>query len=106
VSYCCAVSSDAGADGYSDLLVKIVDLNDRTKVQSLSDNPKSVRSAAWDPSGQYLVSCLEKPVRESMQLTRQVTAGCDGKVKIYDMTGTAPLHLKIMDGIISPSESE
>ena len=44
------------ADIDSDLLVKIVDVDDVEKVAVLSDNPKSVRSAAWDPLGQYLVS--------------------------------------------------
>lgn len=40
---------------FSDLLVKIVHVNDTTRVSLLSDNTKSVRSATWDPSGRYLV---------------------------------------------------
>lgn len=42
--------------GFSDLLVKIIHVNETTKVSMLSDNTKSVRSASWDPSGRYLVS--------------------------------------------------
>lgn len=55
----------------------------------LSDNAKPVRSAAWDPSGKYLV-----------------TAGCDGRLKIYDTSGSTPVNVKIMDGVIGPSEAE
>lgn len=36
----------------------------------------------------------------------QTTASCDGKLKIYDMSGSEPLHLKTMEGIIGSSESE
>lgn len=42
----------------SDLLVKVLHVNDTTRVSLLSDNTKSVRSATWDPSGKYLVSWL------------------------------------------------
>jgi hypothetical protein len=40
----------------SDLLVKVVHVNDTTRVSLLSDNTKSIRSATWDPTGKYLVS--------------------------------------------------
>lgn len=39
----------------SDLLVKIVNVQDTSKVSFLSDNVKAVRSASWDPSGKHLV---------------------------------------------------
>lgn len=74
----------------SDLFVKIVDLEDEDKqVTLLSDNAKPVRSAAWDPSGQYLV-----------------TAACDGKLKVYDTTSSSPLCVRVLDSIISPSEAD
>nr|XP_031860604.1 uncharacterized protein CI109_003935 [Kwoniella shandongensis]KAA5527676.1 hypothetical protein CI109_003935 [Kwoniella shandongensis] len=72
-----------------DLLVKIVHVKDTTRVSLLSDNNKSVRSATWDPSGRYLT-----------------TASCDGKLKVYDTAGSTPICLKIMEGIISSSESD
>ena len=46
----------------SDLLVKIVHVNDTTRTSLISDNAKSVRSAVWDPSGRYLVSQDPQPV--------------------------------------------
>lgn len=42
----------------SDLLVKVVHVNDTTRVSLLSDNTKSIRSATWDPTGRYLVRVL------------------------------------------------
>lgn len=69
--------------------MKIVNVRDTTKVSLLSDNIKPVRSAAWDPEGKFLV-----------------TAGCDGKIKIYDTTGTAPACVKIMEGIIGQTDVE
>jgi hypothetical protein len=42
----------------SDLLVKVVHVNDTTRVSLLSDNTKSIRSATWDPTGKYLVRLL------------------------------------------------
>ncbi|KAK4685805.1 chromosome transmission fidelity protein 4, partial [Tremellales sp. Uapishka_1] len=72
-----------------DLLVKIVHVNDTSRVALLSDNTKSARSATWDPSGKYLT-----------------TVSCDGKLKIYDTTASTPLCLKIMDGVVASSESD
>lgn len=69
--------------------MKIVNVRDTTKVLLLSDNPKPVRSASWDPEGKFLV-----------------TAGCEGKIKIYDTTGTAPACVKIMEGIIGQTDVE
>jgi hypothetical protein len=45
----------------SDLLVKVVHVNDTTRVSLLSDNTKSIRSATWDPTGKYLVRVLVPP---------------------------------------------
>ncbi|ORY30355.1 hypothetical protein BCR39DRAFT_529347 [Naematelia encephala] len=72
-----------------DLLVKIVHVRDTSRVSLLTDNTKSVRSAAWDPSGKYLT-----------------TACCDGKLRIYDMSGSEPVLLKIMEGVIGSSEPD
>lgn len=73
----------------SDLLVKIVNVRDTSKVSLLSDNVKSVRSAAWDPEGKLLV-----------------TSGCDGKLKVYDTSGSAPACVKIMEGIVGQTDVE
>ena len=41
----------------SDLLVKVVDVKETSRVTHLMDYNKSARSAVWDPTGKYLVSC-------------------------------------------------
>lgn len=69
--------------------MKIIDVRDPTKVSLLTDNVKPVRSAAWDPEGTFLV-----------------TSGCDGKLKIYDTTGSSPACVKIMEGIIGQTDVE
>lgn len=39
-------------------------------------------------------------------LTVQTTAGCDGKLRIYDVSKATPVLLKMMDGVIASSEPE
>ncbi|ORX33917.1 hypothetical protein BD324DRAFT_584077 [Kockovaella imperatae] len=72
-----------------DLLVKIVHVQETERVTLLSDNTKSVRSATWDPQGKYLT-----------------TASCDGKIRIYDVSGSENVLLRILEGVIAPSESD
>lgn len=73
----------------SDFIVKIVYVNERERVQLLSDNDRAVRSASWDPNGQYLV-----------------TAGCDGKLKVYDTSAATPFNKRNLEGMIRPSEPD
>lgn len=40
---------------YSELIVKIIDVQDPLKVQLLAGHSKAVRSATWSPNGNYLV---------------------------------------------------
>jgi len=39
-------------------------------------------------------------------MLEQTTASCDGKLRIYDTSGSTPVLLKIMEGVIGSSESE
>jgi len=36
----------------------------------------------------------------------QTTVGCDGKIKVYDMSESTPLLLKIIEAVVASSESE
>jgi hypothetical protein len=36
----------------------------------------------------------------------QTTVGCDGKIKVYDMSDSTPLLLKIIEGVVATSEAE
>ncbi|BEJ14934.1 hypothetical protein CspHIS471_0407010 [Cutaneotrichosporon sp. HIS471] len=70
-------------------LVYIVDVNDRTNVQKIPTNDSPVRSAAWDPTGQYLV-----------------LAGCDGKLKVYDTSEKSPFNKRNLEGMIKSSQPD
>ncbi|KAE8539030.1 hypothetical protein D1P53_005400 [Cryptococcus gattii VGV] len=72
-----------------DMVIKIVNLKDTTKVSLVSDNNKPVRSATWDPTGKYLT-----------------TASCDGKLKVYDTSGSTPYCVKVFEGVIAASDSD
>ncbi|WVQ75997.1 hypothetical protein IAR50_005633 [Cryptococcus sp. DSM 104548] len=72
-----------------DMVVKIVDLNDTTITSQVSDNNKPVRSATWDPLGKYLT-----------------TICCDGKLKIYDTTGSTAICVKVLEAVVYASESD
>nr|ODN89447.1 chromosome transmission fidelity protein 4 [Cryptococcus depauperatus CBS 7841] len=72
-----------------DMVVKIVNLQDTSKISLISDNNKPVRSASWDPLGKYLA-----------------TACCDGKLRIYDTSGSTPICVKVFEGVIPPSDSD
>jgi len=41
-----------------------------------------------------------------VQANEKTTVGCDGKIKIYDMSDSTPLLLKIIEGVVASSESE
>jgi chromosome transmission fidelity protein 4 len=73
----------------SENLVYIVDVNDRTNVQKIPTNDAPVRSAAWDPTGQYLV-----------------LAGCDGKLKVYDTSEKSPFNKRNLEGMIKSSQPD
>ncbi|OWZ76111.1 chromosome transmission fidelity protein 4 [Cryptococcus neoformans Tu401-1] len=72
-----------------DMVVKIVNLKDTSKVSLVSDNNKPVRSATWDPTGKYLT-----------------TTSCDGKLKVYDTSGSTPYCVKVFEGVIAATDSD
>jgi hypothetical protein len=45
-------------------------------------------------------------VRVREETDEKTTVGCDGKIKIYDMSDSTPLLLKIIEGVVASSESE
>ncbi|TBU37864.1 hypothetical protein BD309DRAFT_973062 [Dichomitus squalens] len=63
--------------------VKLIDLDDITKISILKGHSKAVRKATWHPSGSLLTTC-----------------GADGKVIVWDVSGSEPKEEKVIDGII------
>lgn len=58
-------------------------------MQKIPTNDAPVRSAAWDPTGQYLV-----------------LAGCDGKLKVYDTSEKSPFNKRNLEGMIKASQPD
>lgn len=36
----------------------------------------------------------------------QTTVSCDAKIRVYDTTGSEPVLVKVLDGVIASSETE
>lgn len=74
---------------HSELVVKVVNVEDMTRVLYLRDQPKPVKHVSFDPSGTLLaVSCT------------------DGVVYVYSMTSDQPELVKKVEGLIRTLEPE
>ena len=73
-----AVASD-------DLVVKVVDVRDTTKIQLLAGHKRAVRSLSWAPDGSVLA-----------------TSGAEGVLRLWDMTSSEaePPCIKSLEGLI------
>lgn len=73
----------------SELEVKLVDINDMTRVQYLREQEKPVKHISFDPSG------------------RMITVSCtDGVIYVYAIDGPVPELTKKVDGIVRRLETE
>lgn len=77
-----AVASD-------DLDVKIIDLDDITKVQTLTGHKNGVRKATWHPSSSFLTTC-----------------GQDGRILVWDTSGDNAILVKTIDGLVPYADPE
>nr|XP_019008454.1 chromosome transmission fidelity protein 4 [Kwoniella pini CBS 10737]OCF47235.1 chromosome transmission fidelity protein 4 [Kwoniella pini CBS 10737] len=64
-----------------------------------------IRWVSVDNSGERVAVCSDDLLSDQ-QHGIQITASCDGKLKVYDTTSDTPICLKIMEGVIGSSESE
>ncbi|PVF93312.1 hypothetical protein CPB86DRAFT_768026 [Serendipita vermifera] len=72
-----------------DLEVKIISINDITKVRTLTGHKNGVRKATWHPSSSYLS-----------------TSGQDGRIIVWDLTNDTPVIAKTIEGMIPYSDPE
>ncbi|CCM06867.1 uncharacterized protein FIBRA_09175 [Fibroporia radiculosa] len=63
--------------------VKLIDLEDTTKIVVLQGHSKAVRKVTWHPSGSLLT-----------------TSGADGKIIVWDVSEGEPKQEKVIEGII------
>ncbi|KAH8119330.1 WD40 repeat-like protein [Phellopilus nigrolimitatus] len=71
-----AVASD-------DIVVKVIDLDDVTKIKLLNGHKRGVRSASWHPSDSLLTTC-----------------GSDGKIIVWNLSEEEPKIEKTLEAII------
>lgn len=67
----------------SEFSVKIVDIEDNSKIILLSGHTSGVRTATWHSSGTLLA-----------------TTGSDGKIIIWDVSQDPPKQDKVIDGVV------
>ncbi|KAG8835473.1 hypothetical protein FRC17_003040 [Serendipita sp. 399] len=77
------------AIGSDELDVKVLDITDSTKLQTLVGHKNGVRKVTWHPSSSYLT-----------------TSGQDGRIIVWDMTQENPVLVKTIEGIIPFQDSE
>ncbi len=75
--------------GFSELVVKLVDVNDMTRVRYLREQSKPVKHLSFHPTGLYLaVSCA------------------DGVLYVYSLSKEEPELVKKVDGLIRSLETD
>ncbi|GAA6064056.1 hypothetical protein JCM10212_006792 [Sporobolomyces blumeae] len=73
-----------------DVIVKVVDVEDPTKVQLLTGHKQPVREASWSPSGSMIT-----------------TSSTDGQVRVWKLDGgTEATCLQVLDGLVKADDPE
>lgn len=63
--------------------MKVIDIEDNTKIIILNGHNRGVRKVTWHPSGSLLT-----------------TSGSDGKIIVWDVSEDQPKQEKIIEGVI------
>jgi chromosome transmission fidelity protein 4 len=79
--------------------VKIIDLNETTRVWVLDGYKECVKKLSWDPSGSLLVRG-DRFAQHLVLTLVQATSTADGKVVIWDMTKEDPSQVTTIEGVI------
>ncbi|KAM0787097.1 hypothetical protein ACM66B_006353 [Microbotryomycetes sp. NB124-2] len=77
-----AVASD-------ELIVKVIDVNDSTKVQLLTGHKQPVRQVTWSPDGAFIT-----------------TATSDGAIRVWDMNSSEPTCIQVLEDLITAAEAD
>ncbi|KAI0665347.1 hypothetical protein C8Q78DRAFT_1118280 [Trametes maxima] len=64
-------------------VVKVIDLEDITRMVTLQGHSKAVRKATWHPSGALLTTC-----------------GADGKIIVWEVSEDEPKQEKVIEGLL------
>lgn len=95
--------------------MKVVDVRDITKLQSLEGHSKSVRAVTWSPDGQLIASGnADRRAAFSVSVSDnpfplQTTSGCDGQIRVWDVSNPnehEPQCIRVIDGLIGEEGSD
>lgn len=92
---------------FSELEVKVITLNDITKIKKLKGHRKGVRRATWHPSGTILARSYYSISWKFSHISSQTTCGSDGHIIVWDVTlDEEPRLLEIIEGVIPSVDPE
>ncbi|GAA5900425.1 hypothetical protein JCM6882_001243 [Rhodosporidiobolus microsporus] len=73
-----------------EIIAKVIDAKDPTRVQMLTGHSRSIREASWSPDGQFVT-----------------TSSVDGSIRVWQLDGgTEPTCVQVIDGLIKAEESD
>ncbi|GAA5971259.1 hypothetical protein JCM11641_008285 [Rhodosporidiobolus odoratus] len=73
-----------------ELIAKVVDAKDPTRVQMLTGHSRSIREASWSPDGQLVT-----------------TSSVDGSIRVWQLdAGTEPTCVQVIEGLIKAENPE
>ncbi|GAA5892198.1 hypothetical protein JCM8208_001474 [Rhodotorula glutinis] len=73
-----------------EVIAKVIDVKDTTKVQILTGHSRSIREASWSPDGQFVT-----------------TSSVDGTIRVWQLdAGTEPTCVQVIDGLITAEDAD
>ncbi|GAA5997099.1 chromatin-binding protein CTF4 [Rhodotorula paludigena] len=73
-----------------EVIAKVIDVKDTTKVQILTGHSRSIREASWSPDGQFVT-----------------TSSVDGSIRVWQLdAGTEPTCVQVIDGLITAEDAD
>ena len=101
-----------------EVIAKVIDVKEPTKIQLLTGHSRSIREASWSPDGHFVVRGKGRQ-KESRGHSRcadffpgtlhapQTTSSVDGQIRVWQLdSGTEPTCVQVLDGLIKAENAE
>ncbi|KWU42267.1 hypothetical protein RHOSPDRAFT_36216 [Rhodotorula sp. JG-1b] len=73
-----------------EVIAKVIDVKEPTKIQLLTGHSRSIREASWSPDGHFVT-----------------TSSVDGQIRVWQLdSGTEPTCVQVLDGLIKAENAE
>ncbi|GAA5860215.1 hypothetical protein JCM3774_000346 [Rhodotorula dairenensis] len=73
-----------------EVIAKVIDVQEPTKIQLLTGHSRSIREASWSPDGHFVT-----------------TSSVDGQIRVWQLdSGTEPTCVQVLDGLIKAENAE